>query len=111
MRSLVVLTCLALALWTLPAAAQDFAVENTVNTIHVGTSPESAVISSDGRQLYVANRGGRDISVIDTATGRVSSIPVGASPHGLLLSHDGSRLYALIGGDDRSEEHTPARPS
>jgi YVTN family beta-propeller protein len=100
MRSLVVLTCLALALWTLPAAAQDFAVENTVNTIHVGTSPESAVISSDGRQLYVANRGGRDISVIDTATGRVSSIPVGASPHGLLLSHDGSRLYALIGGDD-----------
>lgn len=100
MRSLVVLTCLALALWMLPAAAQDFAVENTVNTIHVGTSPESAVISSDGRQLYVANRGGSDISVIDTATGRVSSIPVGASPHGLLLSHDGSRLYALIGGDD-----------
>lgn len=84
-------------LWVSPGAAQDFTVQNT---IPVGTLPRSAVLTRDGSKLFVANNGGSEISVIDTATENVSSINVGIAPHGLLLSHDGRRLYALVGNDD-----------
>src|ERR1700687_4401791 len=99
MQPLLSAACLALVSWTLPAVAQEFSVENTVRMIHVGASPKSAVISNDGRHLYVGNLGGRNISVIDTITQKVSSIEIGEAPHGLVLSHDGRRLYALAGGD------------
>jgi YVTN family beta-propeller protein len=82
-----------------------FTVDNTVRSIHVGASPTFAVISRDGRRVYVANFGGDDLSVIYTPSGEVTSVPVGNHPHGPLLSHDGRHLYVLIEDDDPSHDH------
>jgi YVTN family beta-propeller protein len=44
-----------------------------VARIPVGQGPKGMAFSPDGRQLYVANRSGDTVSVIDTATRRVSA--------------------------------------
>ena len=81
------------------AAAQDFTPQRT---IPVGQYPQYAALSHDGHRLFVANNGGDDLSVIDTASGAVQPLNVGHAPHGLLLSHDGTRLYVIVDADNNS---------
>src|SRR5271165_3321186 len=45
--------------------------------IQVGHNPRGALLSQDGKRLYVANRLDDNISVIDTATEKVSTIDLG----------------------------------
>ena len=93
LSKVLLLACLAAApsLW-----ARDFIV---VQTIPVGEYPERAVLTPDGKELYVANRNSGTVSVIDTSTQQVSkTIPVGPSPHAMVVRHDGSAIYVLVEG-------------
>jgi YVTN family beta-propeller protein len=60
--------------------------------------PMGAVVSPDGRRLYVSTGRGRTIVAIDTKTNKpVGSVEVGPRPWGLALSPDGTRLYTANG--------------
>jgi YVTN family beta-propeller protein len=78
-----------------PARAQDWTVAKTID---VGKSPWRAVLTPDGRELYVSNLQDGSVSVIDTATGRPVRPPieVGESPGTMVASHDGKRVYVLV---------------
>lgn len=77
-----------------PIWARDFIV---TGTIPVGSFPESAVLTPNGKELYVGNRNSGTVSVIDTATRTVSqTISVGASPHAMVVRHDGRSVYLLV---------------
>lgn len=70
--------------------------------VTVGPEPVAVAVAADGRTAYVANALSNDVSVIDTATDRVTatigSVPVG--PAGVIaLAPDGRRLY--VAGPDR----------
>jgi YVTN family beta-propeller protein len=69
-----------------------------VRSIPTGERPEGSVLSQSGHELYVCNREGRTISVIDTAKQAVvAEIPTGNGPVRIGLTPDGKRLvYALL---------------
>ena len=57
-----------------------------VNKIPVGLQPDIIVLSNNGRFLYVVNKAGNTVSVIDVAINEeVTRIPVGKLPHGIGL--------------------------
>jgi YVTN family beta-propeller protein len=57
-------------------------------------NPWDAVVSQDGRRLYVVNSGSNDVQVIDLQSGRsVAQTDVGSNPRGIVLSADGRRAY------------------
>ncbi|HLK63435.1 MAG TPA: hypothetical protein VKU19_08345 [Bryobacteraceae bacterium] len=61
--------------------------------IPVGRAPKGLALSPDGRRLYVANRNDDTVSVIDTATHRVTAtIPLGL-PVKLTSERRGERLF------------------
>jgi len=62
--------------------------------IPVGSGPNRAVITSDGREVYVSNFGSDSVSVIDVATETVThTIGVGRNPDSLAISPDGARIF------------------
>ncbi|MBM3727990.1 MAG: hypothetical protein FJW40_21515 [Acidobacteria bacterium] len=69
-----------------------------VKLIPTGGRPEGSVLSRDGRYVYVANREGAQVTIIDTATqSAVGSIPTGKGPVRIQVTPDGKTLvYALI---------------
>lgn len=77
--------------------------------------PIGAVLSPDGKTIYVANAGSNDLSVIDLASGRaLQHIEVGAHPRGLSIAPDGSRVYvnnALDGTVTAMDVHSLQRVS
>jgi YVTN family beta-propeller protein len=63
--------------------------------------PMDAVVSPDGRELFVSTGRGNSIAVIETATDKpVASIPVGERVWGIALSPDGSKLYTANGASN-----------
>jgi YVTN family beta-propeller protein len=85
--------------------------------ISVGSLPDAAVFSPDGKSVFITNPvTGRGIlpnpyshtgvlvsgtlgviSVVDVSSARVvATIPVGLGPHQLTISPDGSRLYTVV---------------
>ena len=69
-----------------------------VKSIETGARPEGSVLSNDGKELYVANREGASITVIDTAKQQpVASISTGKGPVRVAITPDGKTLvYALM---------------
>jgi YVTN family beta-propeller protein len=61
--------------------------------IPVGRAPKGMVLSPDGRQLYVANRMGDDVSVIDVATRRVTGAISLDAPKELTSERRGEQLF------------------
>ncbi|MDE3166514.1 MAG: beta-propeller fold lactonase family protein [Acidobacteriota bacterium] len=61
--------------------------------IPVGHGPKGMAFSPDGRTLYVANRTGDDISVIDTATRKVTGAIALEAPRELTFERSGERLF------------------
>jgi predicted alpha-1,2-mannosidase len=62
--------------------------------IPAGQEPRDAVLSADGRFLYVANRGGKSVTVIDTIKESISAtVKVGNSPNGTAISPDGRTIF------------------
>jgi YVTN family beta-propeller protein len=77
-----------------PARAQEFGL---AKTIHVGKTPQYAILTPDGRELWVADNGADTLTVIDTASAEVTAtIKVGTLPHSLVITGDGSRVYVLV---------------
>ena len=69
-----------------------------VETIQTGNRPEGSVLSKDGKELYVCNREGASITVIDTQKRQaIANIPTGKGPVRIALTPDGGTLvYALM---------------
>ena len=61
--------------------------------------PMGAVMSPDGRTLYVSNGRAKSISVIDVASLKVTRTidDIGARPWGIGISADGKMLYTANG--------------
>jgi YVTN family beta-propeller protein len=58
--------------------------------VAVGGGPRDAVLSSDNRRLYVADRDTQSVSVVDTLTAKVvATVKVGNSPNGIALAPNG----------------------
>lgn len=59
--------------------------------INVGSKPLGVAITSNGKWVYVANRGSNSVSVINTITNNVTAtVPVGSEPYGVAVSSDGN---------------------
>lgn len=69
-----------------------------VKLIPVGERPEGSILSRDGRFLYVCNREGQSISIIDTAKNEAAGeIHTGKGPVRIAVTPDGRTLvYALM---------------
>jgi YVTN family beta-propeller protein len=64
--------------------------------IPVGLDPAGIAVTSDGSKVYVANQGSSDVSVIDTATNKVTATVTDSSfsdPIGIAVTPDGSKVY------------------
>ena len=63
-----------------------------------GTAPAGAqVVEKTPVKLYVANFGGTDLHIIDTATNKVlRRVEVGPEPHGLIATAAGDRIFITI---------------
>jgi YVTN family beta-propeller protein len=78
----------------------DARTQSKITVVPVGKSPERITVGLDDT-LYVANRGGRSVSVIrrgttDAATWtELTRLNVGVEPVGLVLSPDGKTLYVV----------------
>lgn len=60
--------------------------------------PMGAVVSSDGRQLFVSTGRGRNVVIIDVAANTpVASIEVGDRPWGIAVSPDGQTVFTANG--------------
>jgi YVTN family beta-propeller protein len=63
--------------------------------------PMDAVVSPDGRELYVSTGRGNSVAIVDLKTNQqVGSIAVGTRPWGIALSPDGAILYTANGASD-----------
>lgn len=77
----------------------SIAISNEGVTGPLGARPMGLAISADGKTLFVANGRGGTISIVDTATRKVTRTvaKVGARPWGLALAPDGKTLYSANG--------------
>jgi YVTN family beta-propeller protein len=61
--------------------------------------PADPALPTPAGRLYVTNENSGDLSVIDTATGRlIRRIVLGKRPRGIKASPDGSTLYIALSG-------------
>lgn len=69
-------------------------------TIGVGAFPHSCMFGADKRHLYVSNWGARNVSVVDTKTGKkLRDLSVGVRPNDMAIAPDG-RLFVACAGDN-----------
>lgn len=69
--------------------------------IAVGNEPRDAVLSPDGRRLYVADRSAQTISVVDTVAQKtIANVPVGHAPSGIAITPDGKTLWVANSDDN-----------
>ena len=77
----------------------DPLAERVTGFARVGSHPAALAFSRDGKTLYVAERGGSQVDVVDTASRTVrATIAVGLHP--VALASDGARLYVADSDDD-----------
>ncbi len=77
--------------------------QRVVDVIGVGQGPMDMVFASMRQDLFVANSGSDNISVIDVRSGRMErniSLRGGDKPGRLALASDQSRLFVLNGGSN-----------
>ncbi|GAB4454831.1 MAG: alkaline phosphatase family protein [Armatimonadaceae bacterium] len=77
--------------------------------VAVGLHPSDLVLSRDGKTLYVANANDDTVSIVDTASRKVTQtlivkpnpkLPFGSMPNALALTPDGKTLYVACGGNN-----------
>jgi YVTN family beta-propeller protein len=73
-----------------------------VGTIRVGNEPEGVAVSPDGRTVYVANQSSRVLSVVDTASRRVTSVPLRNTARFVATSRDGRLVFVSMYENDMS---------
>ena len=70
--------------------------EAKVTQLPVGKQPEGITLAPDGKTLWIGHRAGGLISVIDTATAKVSAtLTAGQMPLRIAYAPDGRRVYAV----------------
>ena len=70
-------------------------------SIAVGSLPDAATIDTENGEIYVANWGSDNVTVIQLTTGRVlGSIPVGSEPDGILFDSVTGFLYVANNASD-----------
>lgn len=70
----------------------DFSVQpSTITQIPIGPNPEGMDLSPGGKEVWTAHRNSGEISVVDTATRKVSTFNVGGDPYRVKLTPDGKR--------------------
>jgi DNA-binding beta-propeller fold protein YncE len=93
-----------------------------LSAIRAGCNPVRVVVSPDGRNLWVSQRGSNSVMGVETSAfapaashGRIISLEVGQSPVGLAIRPDGTQLW--VGNSDRFSTSagsltlvTPANP-
>ena len=84
----------AAAVWGLQPGGPRLAVEQTVV---VGVGPAGIALSPDGSRVVVTNKAVETISVIDTATLRVTTGSLPGGPTGIVFGSDGSAYVARTG--------------
>jgi YVTN family beta-propeller protein len=62
-----------------------------------GVIPSDIAITPDGRHAYVPSLGSDDVSVIDTATDKVTTVRVGSDPEAVAISPDGRQVFVADG--------------
>jgi YVTN family beta-propeller protein len=68
--------------------------------IAVGEHPHTCVFGADNRYLYVSDWGSREVTIVDTKTGRrLRDLSVGIRPNDMAVSPDG-RLFVACSGDN-----------
>jgi YVTN family beta-propeller protein len=77
------------------ALANDLSAsaEYVTARIPVGHGPKGIVLSPDGRRLYVANRTGDDVSIVDTTERRVTATVALSGKHDLTPQRRGEQLF------------------
>jgi YVTN family beta-propeller protein len=66
--------------------------------------PDAPRQSAVAQKLYVANSGGTDLHIIDTATNKVIKVvELGPNPHGLVATRDGKQLFLTIENENGDE--------
>ena len=107
----------------------DTNAQQVVATVQVGLHPSAMTLSPDGTRLYVTNSESDSISIVSTATDRVtgtidvrpnstsrsggesngsldhngnphSNVPLGTVPNAITVTKDGSTLYVANGGNN-----------
>ncbi len=82
-------------IWVLDG--QTLAVEQT---IPVGEHPHTCVFGADQRHLYVSDWGAREVTVVDSQSGRrIRDLAVGVRPNDMAVAPDG-RLFVACSGDN-----------
>jgi len=80
----------------------DIAKKTLLRKISAGSDPEEFALSTDGKQLYVANEDVGTASVLNIDTGKVEHlVVVSREPEGTVTSPDGKTFYVTCetGGD------------
>ncbi|MCY1144579.1 YncE family protein [Actinoplanes sp. Pm04-4] len=72
-----------------------------IATIPVGAEPEGVAVSPDGRTVYVANQNSRILSVVDTASRKVTPVALRNTPRFVAVSRDGNTVFASMYEDDK----------
>jgi YVTN family beta-propeller protein len=73
----------------------DFSVQpSTISQISIEPNPEGMDLAVDGKEVWAAHRNSGLISIIETATKKVTTMNVGGDPYRVKLTPDGKR--ALI---------------
>src|SRR5437764_11214470 len=61
------------------------ATNTPLRTIAVGKQPHWMSATADGKQIYVTNEGGNDVTIVDLASGKTSAIAVGNAPRKVVV--------------------------
>ena len=76
----------------------DPAANEVIASIRVGNEPHGLAISPDGSRLYVGNRRGGTVSVVDTEALQALApiaLPAGTEPGGVAITPDGEKVYVV----------------
>lgn len=73
-----------------------------IGSVRVGAEPEGVAVAPDGRTVYVANQNSQFLSVVDTATRRVSSVRLRHTPRFVTISRDGRLVFVSMYEKDMS---------
>lgn len=81
--------------------ARALTLKGTIQIEDKAARPMDAIVSPDGRSLYVSTGRGRTVVHVDTRIDRVlRTVTVGARPWGLAISPNGKRIYVANGSSN-----------
>ena len=70
----------------------DGATNNTT-TVAVGTFPCAVAVNPNTNQIYVANFGSNNVTVIDGATNNTTTVAVGTDPSAVAVNPNTNQIY------------------